>query len=124
MIRGMNARMNIWRINFDPDDEVGGAVVTGTCVYQDVLCRVDSVRPEMVLVQQGLEVPRIFTAHIVPATLQVFERDEVEMVFPINHPYYGMRLTVRGVQHLGMRLDDLRAYIILTLSKTDFAHAD
>jgi hypothetical protein len=123
MISGMNTRMNIWRINFANDDEVGGAVVTGTLQYQNVHCRIDSVRPEMILVQQGLEIPRIFTAHVVPATLIVKERDEIEVVIPKNHAHYGERMVVRGVQTLGMRPSDPRSYLVLTLSKKEFAHA-
>ena len=123
MISGMNSRMNIWRINFTTDDEVGGAVITGTLMYQNVHCRVEAVRPEMILVQQGLEIPRIFTAHVVPATLIIRERDEIEVTIPLNHAHYMERMIVRGVQTLGMRPSDSRSYQVLTLSKKEYAHA-
>lgn len=124
MILGMNTRMNIWRINFPVDDEVGGAVVTGTLVYQDVRCRIEGAKPEMILLQQGLEIPKMFTAHVVPSTLVIKERDEIEVSVPTNHPYYGERMVVRGVQVLSMRPSDHRSYLILSLSKKEFSHAN
>jgi hypothetical protein len=124
MISGMNIRMNIWRIEFPIDDEVGGAVVTGTLVYRNVRGRLEEAKPQMLLLQQGLEIPRIFTAHVVPATLIIKERDEVEVSVPTDHSFYGKRMVVRGVETLSMRPSDHRAYTVLSLSKKDFSHAD
>lgn len=124
MIQGMNTKMSVWRINFPTDDEVGGAIVTGTSVYTNVRCRIEEAKPQMILLQQGLEIPRIFTAHVVPATLDIRERDEIEVTLPLNHYFYHERMVVRGIQVLGMRRSDPRSYLILSLSKPEYSHAD
>ncbi len=122
-LAGLNCRVDIWRVNFGDDDAVGGAMVTGTVQYQNILARVQPSPPEQLLLQQGLETERTFRATIVPGTLIVYERDEIEVVQPIDHAYYGDRFRVIGVQASDLNRRDPRNYMILHLSRSMRAHS-
>lgn len=80
------------------DDTVGGALVTGTVAYHNLDAAITPQRPSQALLQQGLETEAIydFTSKLRGITLN--ERDEVEVIWPAGHPYYGLRFRIVGVQ--------------------------
>ena len=117
-IAGLNCRINIYRINFDPDDVVGGAVTTGTLQYQDVRARIQANPEEQLLLQQGLETIRTFTATLIPGTLDIRERDEIEVSQPIDHNYYGDRFRITGVRFSDFNKRNPRNYMMLTLQRS------
>jgi hypothetical protein len=59
---GMNNRVRIWRIDYDSDDIVGGAMPTGTVAHSNVHARVEANPEDQLLLQQGLETVRTFNA--------------------------------------------------------------
>jgi hypothetical protein len=79
---GMNNRVRIWRIDYDSDDVVGGAMPTGTVAHSNVHARVEANPEDQLLLQQGLETVRTFNALIVPGSLDVRERDEPVILLP------------------------------------------
>lgn len=119
---GMNVKLRFWRMSNNPDDVVGGAIITGsvTGIYP---ARLRENKPSQLLLQQGLEVETIWSATVVPGTIDVRERDEVDIVEPADHPYYHMRLRVRGVAYGMLNPRDPRNHIFLTLSRSRIAHA-
>lgn len=120
---GLNKRASIWRINYEADDIVGGAVTTGTLQYIDVRCRFQEEPAETLLVQQqGLQINQIYTATIQPGTLDIRERDEFELTRPLNDPHVGKRFRVMLSRHSNFTPRDRRAYIMLTLTRSDRAH--
>ena len=122
-IAGLNCRIDIWRVGYGDDDAVGGAVTTGTVQYQGILARVQPSPPEQVFLQQGLETDKFFQATIVPGTLTIYERDELEVVQPTDHKYYGDRFRIVGVQDVDLNVRDPRNYMILQLSRSVRAHS-
>lgn len=122
-LAGLNCRIDIWRVGYGDDDAVGGAMVTGTVQYQNILARVQPSPPEQLLLQQGLETERTFRATIVPGTLTIYERDEIEVVQPTDHAYYGDRFRVIGIQISDLNRRDPRNYMILHLSRSVRAHS-
>lgn len=122
MTGGLNQRCKIWRMVNYADDVVGGAQVTGTVVYEGVLCRIDSKPPEQVLVQQGLETTKTFTATLVPGTLDIRERDELEVTHPVDDVEYGWRYRIVGMQYSTHNRRDPRNYILLNMVRTTRAH--
>ena len=98
MTYGLNLQVNIWRMSQDTDDDVGGSMITGSVVYYNERAAIYSRRPSQVALEQGLEVPAIFDMTIRAHNVSLFERDEVEVVRPEGHPYYGQRFRVTGVQ--------------------------
>lgn len=122
MTAGLNCRTNIWRISWNPDDVVGGAQTTGTLQYQDVWSRIQANPEEQIILQQGLETVRTYTMTCVPCTMDIRERDEVEISKPTDHVYYGLRFRVIGVRYADHNQRDPRNYMIMQLSRSVRAH--
>lgn len=122
MSAGLNQLCSIWRMTNLSDDEVGGAVITGTVVYSGLQCRIDSKPPEQILVQQGLETIRTYTAIVVPGTLDIRERDELQITHPTDDVEYGWRYRIIGMQFSTHNRRDPRNYIILNMVRTVRAH--
>lgn len=123
MVAGLNVRFRIWRYTAQNDDAVGGAILSGTVSYDQVQARFQSNPLSQLLLQQGLEANRTYSAVIVPGTLDVRERDEVEVIQPLDHVYYGQRFRIVGMQYSDHNRRDPRNYIMLTMSRSDEAHA-
>lgn len=123
-IAGLNVRLDIWRVTTGDDDDVGGAMVTGTPVYQGVMARFQADPPNLLLLQQGLETVPTFTATVIPGTLDIQERDEVVLSAPSDHIYYNQYFRVVGVQYSSFNPRDSRNYVILHLQKSRTAHAN
>lgn len=121
---GANIRFDFFRITYGNDDEVGGAVITGTCQYADVMGRLQSEQPQQLLLQQGLETPRTFTATIFPGTLDIRERDECWVSEPHDHVYYHQYFRVVGVTYSNFTPRDPRSYLILSLMRSVRAHGN
>jgi hypothetical protein len=105
------------------DDSVGGARVSGTAIHDYVRARIEANPEEQILVQQGLETPRTFNALIVPGTLDIRERDELEIVKPVDHVYYGQRFRIIGIQFSSMDGSNPNNYARLSLNRNVRAHA-
>lgn len=97
MTTGLNLRGNIIRMNQQTDDSVGGAVLSGTVVGNNLLMAIFSRRPSQISLEQGSEVDALFDA-TVKCGVAIYERDLVEVTCPENSPHYGLRFRVMGVQ--------------------------
>lgn len=122
MVAGENIRSTIWRITEGLDDYVGGATVTGSIVYSDVLTRFESQPEDQMFVAQGLETLRTYRATIVPGTLHIKERDELEIMYPYDHIYHGHRFRITSIQYSSHNPRDPRNYILLQLVRSERAH--
>ena len=123
MTAGLNIHIRFWRMTTPVDDEIGGAVPTGTIIYDDVPARIEPVRPDYVLIQQGIETTNLYTCVCRPANLAIKEYDEAEVVFPLNHNLINKRLLVRNIQDTSIHPSDSRGYLVLTLERKFDAHA-
>lgn len=120
---GYNARCSIFRMNNDTDDSVGGAMITGSLVYEQIQTRLQGNKPVQALLQQGLETERTFTALVIPGTLDIRERDEYEITEPYDHIYHGVRFRVVGVLLSDHNPRDPRNYEILSLMRSVRSHS-
>ena len=77
---GFNLRIDVWRIDQDPDDYVGGAMLTGTLLYSGVQARLEDEAAPLILQAQGLETTHIYNCMVRPTTLDIHENDEVKVV--------------------------------------------
>lgn len=121
MTAGMNIKIRHWIMDNNPDDAVGGAVITGS-VGNIYLARLQENPESQLLLQQGLETLKTFTAIINPMAKVMKERDEIEIVAPWDHRYYGDRFRIRSVRHSDMNPRDPRSYSLLSLSRSERAH--
>ena len=123
MVLGLNVIGLIRKIDQSVDDISGGAMITGTVVHEGVRMRIQQQPEEQLLVQQGLEIRKTFTALCTPVTLDIDERYEVEVTFPINYYLYGKPLRVINHRPADFTPSDRRNYVILTLQRSHKAHA-
>lgn len=124
MTAGYNLKFRVWRMAFANDDVIGGAIASGTVAYSNIEGRIQAVEPDQVFLQQGLETLRTFKAVVRPASMAIYERDEIEVIKPPSHPLYGRRLRVQGVTLGNFHPQDDRGYLILNLTRSERAHGN
>lgn len=98
MTAGLNLKVSIIQNNQAADDSVGGSIITGTVVHQDVWIRIEATRPTQAALDVGLEVNRVLNAILVGKGITVNERDELQVTWPETHPYFNERFRVTGIQ--------------------------
>jgi hypothetical protein len=121
---GMNSKVRIWRYDYGDDDTVGGAQPTGTVAHYNLHARVEANPEDQLLLQQGLETVRTFNALIVPGSLDVRERDELEITAPTYHPYYNVRFRIVGVQFSSMDKYNPNNYMRLSMIRSVRSHGN
>jgi len=122
MVAGLNVIALIRKISFSTDDSSGGAMVTGTVVHRDVKVRIQQQKEEQLLLQQGLEIDKSFTALCTPVTLDIDERYELEVTAPANYYLYGKPLRITNCRPADFVPGDARNYVLLTLTRSHKAH--
>lgn len=90
----LDVRLGLYRFTQQPDDEIGGAQVTGTFSRNDVTGHFQELPVDPSFYQQGIETARIFNGWVLPADLDLNPRDELEVEWPPEHLYYGRRFQV------------------------------
>lgn len=95
---------------------------SGTVVYTNVQSRISARRPTQVILEQGLEVKEIFTAVLTPGTLTLYNNDQVQVVYPLSSPYYGLDFRVIGVQHSS--ITDSRKFLVVSLRRIERSHTN
>lgn len=123
MTAGLNLLVTVWQYTFPADDDIGGAVPSGTAVYTNVPARIQAEKPTMALLEQGLETPTIFSCIVWPGTMVIEHNYEVEVTAPAISLYYGEHFRIIGMQHTSVYADDPRGHILLTLRRIERAHA-
>ena len=122
MVAGLNAFVLIRKIAQSTDDSAGGSVVTGTVVHENVRIRIQQQPEEPLLLQQGVEILKTFTALCTPVTLDIDENYEIEVTAPITYYLYGKPLKVINHRPADFLSSDGRNYILLTLTRSHEAH--
>lgn len=126
MPAGLNIAGRIWRFTTPQDDDQGGAIPTGTVLYSPVYSRIKSEKPTLALLEQGLETPEIFTAHLSytafspTGTFDVQHNDQYEVTYPPISSFYQKRFVIIGVRH--QEFDDARRYLQVTMRRLETAN--
>lgn len=127
-IAGFNIKGRIWRFTNSANDSVGGAVPTGTVLYDPVWSRIRSEKPTLALLEQGLETPEIFTAHFsyvaysATGTFDVQHNDQYEVTFPIISQHYGKKFVIIGIRPASY--SDDRKHLVVTLRREETANSN
>jgi hypothetical protein len=124
MPAGLNLRLKVWRISNLADDAIGGAITTGTVLYDSVYGRIQPLKPTDAIALQGLEWDRILRCEVFPSTLDIRENDEMEVIWPVQHSYINTRFKVWKVQRDGLHPMDRRNIMELTLTREYFSRAE
>lgn len=127
MTAGLNIVGRIWRFTSSKsNDDQGGAVPTGTILYSPVHSRIKAEKPTLALLEQGLETPEIFTAHLSytlfspTGTFDVQHNDQYEVTYPPISSYYQKKFVIIGVRHA--EFDDGRKYLQVTMRRLETAN--
>lgn len=120
MTAGLYLQGRIWRFTYPSDDNVGGAVPSGTILYTPVYARIKSLEPTQALLEQGLETPEMFRAALFPGAMMLEHNDQFEVTYPPISSYYGKRFVIIGIQNSSM--EDPRKYLLVTLRRIEKAH--
>jgi hypothetical protein len=118
-LAGYNIVLEIERVNYANDDEIGGAITTGTVVHSSVYGRLQGEPPEMLLLAQGLETDRMFVLEIANHW-DIRERDYARVTFPTDHSYYNVNLRIMGIVYSSFT--GPRKYMLLTVTRDVRAH--
>lgn len=112
----MNLRGNIWRMYTQGhDDDQGGAVPTGTVIYQNIYARIAPLQPTLALLEQGLETPTIYNGVFqypytgITGGFLVLPNDQFEIIWPPIDIHYGQRFLILGTQY--QSYNDQRKYV-------------
>ena len=112
MTSGLLHTGRIWRITHN-DDSVGGAVPTGTVVYQNVFARIYQEKPTMALLEQGLETPAMFSAILEKNESMLLQNnDQYEVTAPNISPYLNQRFVIVS-DPVSSMLDSRRYYRVI-----------
>ena len=126
MPAGLNIAGRIWRFTNPANDDQGGAVPTGTVLFSPVYSRIKSEKPTLALLEQGLETPEIFTAHLSythfspTGSFDVQHNDVYQVTYPPVSPYYMKNFRIIGVRH--QEFNDDRRYLQVTLRRMETAN--
>jgi hypothetical protein len=118
MTAGNNLHARFIRYSYPQDDEVGGALPSGTITYDYVEGRINANSPIPAFAMQGLETDKVMTGEFWPGTLDIREYDQCEVVSPPNHPYIGEKFRIDTVQKPNYHPSDPRGFLILTLVRS------
>lgn len=122
MSAGLNSKGRIWRFTYSDDDQ-GGALPSGTVLYDQVYARISEKKSTQVLLEQGLETPSIYEAIFEPGNMQLESNYVYEdFYYPASH-YYLKKFVIIGV-HLPSLNDVGRKYVGAQLRRFDVAHSN
>jgi hypothetical protein len=123
VVAGLNFSCQVWRFNYI-DDSVGGAVPSGTMVYDNVQARrIERPSYKMLAGMQGLESERYELFELYPATIIVLENDEITITNPPNHWDYHQWFRVMQIKRVGFHPSDPRGYLFCSCKRSVEAHA-
>ena len=113
-------RFDIYRITFT-DDVVGGAAETSTLVYGNIRGTLLIRPPSQLLLEQGLETPRVADVIIRPrpGTATLYERDQLLVIGPAGHPNINERWRIESVQQPDMHPKNRLTFFKLRCTRID-----
>lgn len=103
MTAGLNRTCSLTRFvneigGVSTDDASGGSNPSGTTLYSTLYIRLRANQPTQALLEQGLEVPTIYTAQLSPGNIDIQHNDQILITAPSNDWLYNKRFRVIGVQ--------------------------
>jgi hypothetical protein len=120
-MEGLNVRFDIYRLSYI-DDDVGGAVETGTVVASNIPGRISVMAPSQQSLEMGFETPLVADIYLRPrpGTLTINENDQILLIAPVDHINYNQRFRIEGeAQSSSMHAKNRNQFIKLRCSRID-----
>jgi hypothetical protein len=124
MPAGLNQVCRLIRFSYLSDDQVGGAVPSGTILHENLFIRIRSEEPTLALLEQGLQTPTIYTGLLFAGNISIEQNDQVEVVAPMGSWFYGKKFRVIGVQRSSNHPAQDRNQIRVTLRRYEESHSN
>lgn len=124
MPAGLNQVARLIRFSYPIDDVVGGAVPSGTVVYENLTIRIKSEKPTLALLEQGLQTPTIYTGLLFGGNIIIEHNDQIEVTAPPQGWFYGKKFRVIGVQRSSNHPVQDRNQIRVTLRRYEESHSN
>jgi hypothetical protein len=122
MTAGLLHTGRILRFSYPADDDQGGALPTGTTLYEPVFARIHTEKPTLALLEQGLETPELFSAILQPGGLDLRHNDQYEVTGPNISPYKGLKFVIISLQSASVM--DERKYQRVVMRRYVIAHSN
>lgn len=115
----------IWEFT-DYDDSVGGAVPSGTILFEGVQIRIQNSPNALDLQIQGYETSKMYSAVMFPKPYMIINemKDYFQVTSPPNSRHYNDMFRIRNVQESSFHPADPRRYLILTLERSELGHGN
>jgi len=124
MPAGYNRICELISFSYPSDDSSGGAVPSGTVVYQNLSVRIEPAKPSQVLLEQGLQVPTLFNVMLFAGNIEVKHNDQIRFTAPVNDRYYNKKFRVIGVQNSSNGYFQDRNQIKLVARRWEESHSN
>jgi hypothetical protein len=124
MPAGLNRVCKVIRFSYPTDDQVGGAVPSGTVLYSSLDIRIKSEKPTQALLEQGLQTPTIFAGFLFAGNVDIQHNDQIEIAFPTMDWFYGKKFRVIGIQRSSSHPAQDRNQIRLVLKRWGEEHSN
>lgn len=120
MLRGLNNICDVYRNKEFADDNIGGAQVTGSALYYDVMCRISSKTNTRAEQAEGIDVTRTFEFLIWPSSY-LFKVGDI--LIPHQEWFAGQRFIVKDMMYDSLGMSSPRGHLQLTCERVDWARS-
>ena len=127
MPAGTNCLVNVIRL-ITVDDDVGGSVATGTVLHSNLQARIEDEYPDYtdradsIYNNRGYETRKVFSGMIWGHNLQALEQDQIEVVSPPNHHYFGKKFRIVQTRYDSRHPAIKQNYLMVKLVRSQIAH--
>ena len=117
---GINLLCQIWDYNYLSDDSIGGALPSGTMLYEDVAIRIQSNKPTQPIREQGIVGIDTYVGLVPDYTLDIENNNEILITAPPESHYYNKRFRIVGdPQRQSVGAIDSRGSLLLNLQRVE-----
>jgi hypothetical protein len=124
MPAGLNKVARLIRFSYPQDDASGGAVPSGTVLYENIYMRIEGMKPTQALLEQGLQTPTMYSGVLFGGNVDIQNNDQVEVIAPQQGWFYGKKFRVIGIQRSSNHSAQDRNQIIVTLRRYEESHSN
>lgn len=124
MPAGLNQVCSLIRFSYPQDDTAGGAVPSGTVVYQNLDIRMEATEPTLVLLEQGFQTPTLYKALVHEGNITIEHNDQIHITAPVMGFFYNKKFRVIGIQRSSNHPYQDRNQVKLTLRRWEESHSN
>lgn len=120
---------DVHQVNIN-DDDVGGAVETGTVTFQGLRGQINLLQPTQAGLEQGLETPALadIFLRLKPSQARsgtfIVERDQLVIVGPKQHPLLDETWRIISIQNTPTHPGNRRGFLKLRASRVEYTRTE